>query len=373
MKWFGYRQIALKSIIVDAPDIRAREKAAHVAELASDIRTRGEEPIHAPTVRAGSNTLLCGRDRFAALRTLKAKKLWVHVVDCDETEARELELAENIYRRADNRSELIAQLVSLKEQQLKSAEQAGMTRRAGVTVSQLAPQTIKAQARREVARAAGVTTAAVRQAEVRSARAKGVARDGHGAAGEPLTGDQLLPHETPVPGGNLERPCIDLLGTPREHAEADGLLEECSAIQAAIDEADKYMRLALAATKPLETTLFTNGEQQEIRREIQRVGSLVRSKRPGSICPWCKGLAQQIPECGGCRNDRWVSAERAATAPVECVMHTYADVAAGKVKQVAANPATRRERRISVEVDGRVYQGDGDELRELTVEREDGR
>src|SRR6185295_13430223 len=130
MRWVGYEQIRIASIHVDAANIRKRTKAAHVAELAGDIRARGEEPIHAPTVRGSDRRLLCGRDRIAALMVLKVKKIWCHVVDCTDAEARELELAENIYRRADNRAELIAELVNLKEQQLRAD-----AKREGVTVS----------------------------------------------------------------------------------------------------------------------------------------------------------------------------------------------------------------------------------------------
>jgi hypothetical protein len=53
MKWLGYRQIALKSIVVDAPDIRLRMKQPHVIELAANIQKHGEEPANAPSIRGG--------------------------------------------------------------------------------------------------------------------------------------------------------------------------------------------------------------------------------------------------------------------------------------------------------------------------------
>ena len=122
MKWLGYKQVSLKSIRVDMPDIKRRMKAEHVEELARDIRARGDEPIQAPTIRAKTSALVCGRDRYSATLLNGSKKLWVHVVECTDREAEELELAENIYRRADNRAELLARLVQLQKQKIRAEE-----------------------------------------------------------------------------------------------------------------------------------------------------------------------------------------------------------------------------------------------------------
>jgi hypothetical protein len=119
MRWIGYKKISFKSITLDAADIRKRSKLAHVADLASDIRDKGQEPIHAPTVRMPGGVLLCGRDRMAALLTLKTKKLWVRLCECTDAEAADLEASENVHRRNDNRNDVLARASSLRNSYLR--------------------------------------------------------------------------------------------------------------------------------------------------------------------------------------------------------------------------------------------------------------
>ena len=307
MKWLGYREVKLSAIVVDAADVRARMKAPHVAELAVDIKARGGDPIHAPTVRAGKMTLLCGRDRFAALSMLKARRIWAHVVECDDTEAKELELAENIYRRADNRSELIAQLVALKEQQIRAVAE-----NKGGTVSQLAPQTVTANARKEVARAAGVSTAAVRKAQQRAAGAAAKDSDGsagHGAAGEPPTGP-LMPLETP--GAVAPKPTIDLLGIP-EDAVGQHLLRGAAEQQRIIDETDQLLRRAQFVLAGLRDAGYSPARAGDIKAQVQRVASLVRGGRPVALCPYCKGATGD----GSCDSTGLATKDEFDRAPAE--------------------------------------------------------
>jgi ParB-like chromosome segregation protein Spo0J len=324
MKWQGYRQIKLSSLHLDVPDIRRRSKAAHVVELAGDIAAAGEEPIHAPTIRGKDKRLLCGRDRVAALITLKSKRAWVHVVDCTDTEAKQLELRENIYRRpVANRSEMIAELVSLKEQQIQAHRE-----EEGVTVSPAPQHSAKAEARREVARAAGMTPASVKRAEMR-ANAKEADPFAPAAAGE------VAPAFVP----NLK-----LLGVPIEHVRQ--LCELAAPRQAAIDEADKHLRLAQAALKRAEH----DTQMQQLYADVHRVASRVRSCRPEMICPWCKGVPALVATCSGCQMAGYVSEEQGRNCPPELLgdadpvvvvngqLVPYADASAGKLGAMPHKP-----------------------------------
>lgn len=315
---------------MDVADVRRRTKQQHVVDLANDIRERGEEPIQAPTVRAADKKLLCGRDRMAALMLMKARKLWVHVVECTDDEAAELELSENVYRRTENRSELLARLVALKEQKIRADATQG-----GTPVPPA--QRVKAEARKDVAKAAFVTTAAVKKAEQR-------ARDS--AAGHPpgLPSEPAAAAVEPA----LFTPCIDLLGLPVNGATR--VANDWSAgVQAAIDEADKYLRLAQAALKKLEACAFHNTTAQQLRDDVHRVASRVRSVRPHSICPWCKHVPKATESCNPCHTLGYVSEEVAARAPAVCLDKArpvvmwrgqpvpYADAVAGRWPKNGSN------------------------------------
>jgi ParB-like chromosome segregation protein Spo0J len=348
MKWLGYKQVPFKSITLDAADIRQRSKAAHVAELANDSREAGDEFIHAPTVRRDGNVLVCGRDRMAAALILKRKRVWVHLVDCDDREAKALERRENIYRRpVENRSEMLAELVELRTGEIeKDRELAGAE---GGTVSPAPQHSAKAEARRQVARAAGISPASVKKAEQRAAAA---ARDSApGGADAPVSATSQ--GEAPP----AAEPTLDLLGV--DDASTRAVCAFALTTQEAIDGADKHLRLALGALKPIEATALG----QELRVQVERVGGLVRAARPAAVCPWCKGLPKAtFGICGGCKGAQWVTAEHAARAPVEAregkagvtivlwngLPVPYADALAGKFPTNGA-PAKKGPKHVRVE------------------------
>jgi len=319
MKWEGYRQVKLASIHTDWSEIKRRMKSPHVKELAADIAAAGDEPIHAPTIRAQGKRLLCGRDRLAAALLNKRSRIWVHVADCDDDEAKGLELRENIYRRpVANRAEMLAELVALKEQHLRAAAESG-------DMSPLprgaSDQTVKAEARKQVARAAGITPASVKKAEQRAADK---------AEADPF-----------APVGEVASewiPNLKLLGVPGDDARA--LCELAAPRQAAIDEADKHLRLAQAALKRVEQ----DTAMQQLYADVHRVASRVRSCRPEMICPWCKNVPALRATCSGCQMAGYVSEEQGRGAPRELVdtnfaplvavngaFRTYADAAAGNL------------------------------------------
>lgn len=310
MKWLGYKLTKVSAIRFDIPEIKRRTKMAHVAELAADIREAGDEPIHAPTVRAGTNQLICGRDRLAAILILKSKRLWIRIAECDDREARALERRENIYRRPPtDRQREIAELSELKFREL-TADQAG-------TLSPLSDQTIKAKARKEVAKAAGISPASVKKAEQRAAAAKVPPSDGAGAAGNDPAGHDHGSGESRSPAPPVAEPSINLLGVDEPHARYAA--EQAAADQAAIDKAASLLQQAQAVLA--KATACT--PHQEIKAEINRVAGRVRARRPAAICPWCKACPPEVlgAPCAPCGGLGYVPMEIANRAPTELIDH----------------------------------------------------
>lgn len=342
MIWRGYKEVAIGSIKVDAADVRNRMKQQHVLDLAETIREYGDEPIHAPTVRMPGKELLCGRDRMAALLTLKVKKLWVRPCECTDLEAADLEAIENVHRRQDSRSDVIARAVAVKERLL--------TERTPLQVSHPPQSSPKAEARRAVAAAAGVTTGAVRQAEYRSKQREEAER---------------APAEPSEPAA----PTLELLGC--NDASGEAVAKFARKDQEAIDEADKYLRLAVAALE----RMAPGGEAAALRARVASVAAFVRAARPVSVCPKCKGLPKTtVAGCKPCAGLGYVpEAVLASMRPelldiehpaveLDGVLYPYADVRDGKLPVVhgEAKPAGKRIR-VEDEAGNEINTEDGEQ------------
>lgn len=347
MIWRGYKRISFSSVKMDVAEIRRRSKAANVADLAANIRQHGDEPIHAPTVRMPGKRLLCGRDRMAALMILKAKKLWVRLAECSDLEAADLEASENLHRRQDDRDEVIARAVRAKEALAAADDRNKSNDRPGAS-----QKAIKAEARRQVARDLGTSPNAIKQAEFRARRAAAATND---SAAEGRTYPPPgAPAATAVEPAPFE-PNLKLLGVPIEEGRAP--CEMAAPAQEAIDEADRHLRLAQAALKRLSGIPHTIAVQ--LHDDVHRVASRVRSHRPELICPWCKHIPGLTRDCNACQTMGYVSAEKAMSAPSECLAEPpvvvvngefvpYADALAGKLPKRPA-PAAKGGKRIRVE------------------------
>lgn len=288
MKWLGFREVAVKSLRVDAVEVKRRQVQQHVKDLAEDIREHGGEPIHAPTVREGTKELLCGRDRFAASVLNGVKKLWVHVVDCTDAEAKELELAENIYRRADNRAELIASLVKLREQHLRAADDA--RRAAGETVSAAPQDSPRARARKEVAKAAGITTSTVRSHEAHASEPVEVTQ-AQMSQGREITGSETASIE--LPAG------FQAFGLEVSHEMRDRI--DSTLVHLRDSEGDaKHVLRGLAEMEKLGGYTISAAHIQAIRERATALGHAIREAMPAGLCWYCKALPQLVANCNGC-------------------------------------------------------------------------
>jgi len=294
MRWLGYKRLSVKSIVLDVPDIRKRMKAPHVAELAKDEEDSGKEYIHAPTIRGEDRRLICGRDRMAGALLNKRKSIWFHVVDCTDKEAAELEEKENIYRRHSEgeRAASLARLVALQEQKLRSERDASIGDNVADAGTASKPpksdKTIKIEARRAVARAAGITPKSVKQAEARA------------AAAETQLAEPELTEEEANAGGKIELPPkfntfdLDLPLASRSviSETAVWLGDWAQTINGMLRELTELDKQGTYAVAPAHI--------QKIRDAFQGAGHAVREAIPASLCFYCKAQPAATPNCSAC-------------------------------------------------------------------------
>lgn len=108
MNKLGNKTVSLSSLELPG-DMDRRMKTEKVKALAGDFESLCN--LHPPVVRKMGNrlTLLAGRDRIAAFMCLAYEKVDVLLVDCDDLEAEQIELSENLQRREydpDERAEM---------------------------------------------------------------------------------------------------------------------------------------------------------------------------------------------------------------------------------------------------------------------------
>lgn len=284
MKWLGYRQMAVKDIVMDG-SVRRRMKEPRVLELAADTTELGDELINAPAVRKSDSTLRAGRDRMASVLVRKASKVWVHLFEGTDQEAKDVEDSENLWRRslsAEERDALIARRVRTVAGGLL-VEKTGNAGR---------PKSVATAAREKVARELGTTPEAIRSAEKRAA--------------EDEAGD---PTESIEQAAELAPP-VDTWDVPVDHLAQE--FAQVRIAQAAIDETDRHLRAAqraLSALRPEHSDLgsVTSAVYSRIYHQLHQVADEVRRSRPDVLCVYCKGLAHRRGTCGGCLNLGYMS------------------------------------------------------------------
>jgi hypothetical protein len=358
VNWLGYKQVAVKSIVVDAVDIRRRVAMQHVADLAESIRENGGEAIHAPTIRAGSSAILCGRDRVAASVVNKTKKIWVHVVECGDDEAKSLELSENIYRRPidkESRAQMVTALVKLKEQQIRAIDEA--KRAAGEKVSERNQDAPIARARKEVARAAGISPGTVKAHEKKAQRA--AVESGDGTPTQTAQPSEItLPEGFETFGLTVSPPDADaIVNTAEWLADFEGATRK---ILRDLTEIEKHGVYAISAA-----------HIQVIRERAQLLGHAVRDAMPAGLCFYCKGQSELVETCAGCGGTGVRGRHGGDSAPADLKRTDLVFVSRnGDVVPLNgdAPPAAKKAKRGSKQIHVQVVDEVGAAPRELTLE-----
>lgn len=105
------REIPLEDLVVGKGQVRVRDVAKEITELADSIRVVGllEPIVVCPAEKAGKFEIITGQRRFLAHQELKRKTILAAILDqkVDETTAKVLSITENLIRRDLNTRDLI--------------------------------------------------------------------------------------------------------------------------------------------------------------------------------------------------------------------------------------------------------------------------
>ncbi|HXJ32244.1 MAG TPA: ParB/RepB/Spo0J family partition protein [Gemmatimonadales bacterium] len=315
MKWLGYQQKSVKSLHLPG-EIGKRQKQQHVIDLAADIRELGEEPINAPVFdKAGQ--IIAGRDRMAALLINKAKRVWIRVADATDQERADLEVSENLYRRVDNRDEMIARRVHRVVEKV-AAEKAAIGSRRAEAVTR---QDVVA-ARKAVARQLNTTPKAIKSAEQRAAaKAKDIPS---GSAAHPAATDEVN-HTEAARGGEAavtlappDPPCpVDAFGIETSPAFRSRMSE----IQGVLEVVNHHLVRAQTELAKLKGAPDFNGAVwQRLKAELHSTAYNARAAKPALVCPYCRdpeGTAMLRDNCNGCGGRGYLVEEQRASVPRE--------------------------------------------------------
>lgn len=303
MNFIGFRELSIKSLRLPG-DIKDRMRQQHVIDLArSMVDVTGGEPGQPPTVTPEKD-VVTGRDRIAACMVNGLKKIWVRVGVFTREEREEWEIVENLHRRHDDRTALLARLSELRKARLRTEQ--------GGTDVPASDQTITARARAEVARDAGVTPATVRKAEQR-ARAKDA---GEGAA------DPVIPGR--VGQGSEPPPPIRTFGVPVDPT----LLFLAEEQQHVLDALDRALQTAQAAASQCKGVTGVEQLGERLRAELHRMAADVRRERPAALCPAGKGTC--APSCRLCHGKHLVAEHLLENLPAELLDKDLPRVADGR-------------------------------------------
>jgi hypothetical protein len=352
MKWLGTKKIALKSIILPG-NFSATKAAPRITELATSIREHGT--IEPPVVEATTRKLVVGHDRIAALMSLKEKFIEARLVEGTATELRRMQIAENLHRRQDDRTSLIAEYARAEEREIAPLTQEAVETH--VHTASRVKQGVKKEANAVVAAAAGVSVAAVKKAKqrVKQREAEKVAAE----APAPAAPEVELPPGFQAYG--LAVPAIERGAIDETLTWLKGL--ELSARQAvsAMTDAEKHRQFAISPA-----------HIQSIRVAAQTLGHVLREAMPAGLCPYCKDQPALMDACNGCGGvgvvgrhaGDHVPRELLGTDPVMVAVDGQI-VSLADASAAAAKPKKKGGKAIHVEVVDEV----GAAPRELTLDR----
>lgn len=237
---------------------RALLKEPRIAVLAESISRDGL--IHDVTLRKTKEgySVLCGRDRLAAMERNGTAAAEFPVVECDDATARRIEIAENLHRRRDDLDVLRAAMAKALEPELSD----NMSLNSGPG----RPATRRGKAIREAADAAGVSKRTVERAlaKVEAPVAK--------VAAEPVLG--MEPQAVALRDAML--------------AAESRLIVAQSALTVAMGLAEGFAERAAS-------------DLNRCRQMAHDVAATVRRAMPESVCVYCKLVEVARKDCGGCK------------------------------------------------------------------------
>lgn len=310
MKQPVVKKLPLASVVLPG-NFAVTRAADRIGELAASMEEHGVFSLPVVAWDGSRWKLIAGHDRVAAMMRSKTKQALFVVVTGDERALRRLSVAENLYRRHDDKAELLRLI-----DDERAAAEADLADTRPVSNPPHRPKTAKGVARDRVAKAAGKSPEAIRKQEQR-ARAKddpkedrGGAEAGEAPTSAPVATDELLA------GYRLTENGFDLLNSA---PDLTWLLRLEDAI-ASIDEADKHLRLAQGQVTQLVMAGFPNALQQRLKEEVHRAAVVVRQARPIMVCPFppCRD-APSAADCNACLGSGYIVEQQRTMVPKEFV------------------------------------------------------
>ena len=263
-------------------DIKQRQASKHVQELAKSLETTGGAPLNPPTVDKETMRVVTGCDRIAALQLLKQKTVTVELVSGDPIDLARATIAENLYRRQEDRDRLIKELVDLEQAIISNAV---LPKAPDAPPKMGRPSTGKIEAIKKVAKDKGISEAAVKQADKR-------ARAEEKKAAEPSQ-PEPTPPPPPILTLGLDVPPDVLAAAEKEQAlvdKMDRLLAELNRTYTAYQDA-RGERVGLKTGQRHATAL----------KSAFDAFSTIRGQRPACVCPHCKLWPELRKTCACCR------------------------------------------------------------------------
>ena len=260
-------------------DIKQRQASKHVQDLAKSMDITGGAPLNPPTVDKETMRVVTGCDRIAALMLLKTDKVTVELVSGDAIDLARATIAENLYRRHEDRDQLTRELVDLE------IKVHGVPQLPTAPPKRGRPSTGKKEAIRKIAEEKGISEAAVKQADKR-------ARAEEKKAAEPSQ-PEPTPPPPPILTLGLDVPPDVLAAAEKEQAlvdKMDRLLAELNRTYTAYQDA-RGERVGLKTGQRHATAL----------KSAFDAFSTIRGQRPACVCPHCKLWPELRKTCACCR------------------------------------------------------------------------
>lgn len=300
-----YRRFDQITMPDDFDEARVGEEARSLAK--SYDRIGGH--IHDPVVRRlddGSEVLVAGRRRVAAHMVRGGEGCDVKIIECTDTEAEIVREMENAYREhsPQKQAQSMKRLVEIYELQEKQEEErkreetldAPSPRKRG------RPQLAKSRAREKVASLIGIKPQSVQRAidryEAVEQKAK---KPGRKKRSKKVDNDVTE-----------SRRSLKTLGM----GVGEEFLNEVYAIDEMVAEGARRISNALRLLGRLSGKGYDLPSSiDEAREHMEKAGELVRSARPHSLCPYCKGVPGVQDKCAICERRGWVG--RLENVPVD--------------------------------------------------------
>lgn len=357
------KKLRLASIVLPG-NFAATRAASRIGDLAASMEEHGVFSL--PVVsRVGDEwKLIAGHDRVAALMRVKAKDALCIVVAGDERSLRRLSVAENLYRRHDDKAELLASLDD-EEREVVQERDAQLSDTRRLTPAAGRPKTTRGAAREEVAKLTARNPRSIARADQRAAKAKAIPA-GESAERSTIAADEKQANNG-APGAGGEPGAVAIEGFETFGADlTPDYFDGVRSVMAILGKADQLLRQAQGLVTGLRNERMPGALQQRLKEAVHHAAASMRMARPIMVCPWCKGrgVADKRSLCIPCGTHGWIPEEMRGGVPKELlqpgvvavngkfVATTVKDADRPGVYHVGLNPPLKTIKSLKVKITG---------------------